>query len=102
MAPDTVIDRDGVDALIGVLRARGLRTLGPVVRDGAVVHGEVAGASRPPAGWHDHQAPGRYRLEHDEGPELFGWAVGPASWKSEFFPPEETVWRAAVDDGRSP
>ncbi|MGP8060442.1 MAG: 4Fe-4S dicluster domain-containing protein [Acidimicrobiales bacterium] len=96
MAPDAVIDRDGVDALIGVLRARGLRTLGPVVRDGAVVHGEVAGASDLPAGYHDHQEPGRYRLVHDEGPELFGWAVGPASWKAEFFVPEETVWRASV------
>jgi|SRR5271166_1475529 len=98
-AQDAVIDGDGFDALIAVLGSRGLRTLGPVVRDGAVVHGEVAGSGDLPTGWHDHQGPGRYRLEQDGGPELFGWAVGPASWKAEFFAPEETLWRASVGDG---
>ncbi len=78
---------------------RGYRTIGPVARDGAIVHGEVAGADDLPAGWHDVQAPGRYRLEHEGDPELFGWAVGPASWKSEFFRPTETVFRASVRDG---
>jgi len=97
---DAVIDRDGFDALVGVLGSRGLRTLGPVVREGAVVHGEVHGADDLPMGWHDHQEPGRYRLEHGGGPEMFGWAVGPASFKAEFFPPEETVFRATVGDGR--
>jgi ferredoxin len=94
---EVVIDRGGLDALITELQSRGFRTLGPVVRDGAIVHGAVSSSSDLPLGWHDHQAPGHYRLEQGEGPELFGWAVGPASWKSEFFVPEEVVWRASVD-----
>jgi len=96
---DAVIDLDGLDRLIALLVARGYRTIGPVARDGAIVHGEVAGADDLPAGWHDIQAPGRYRLEQAGDPELFGWAVGPASWKSEFFQPTETVWRATMSDG---
>ena len=76
-------------------QSAGYRTIGPVARDGAIVHGEVAGADDLPAGWHDVQAPGRYRLEQAGDPELFGWAVGPASWKSEFFKPTETVFRAS-------
>ena len=96
---DAVIDLDGLDRLIALLVARGYRTIGPVARDGAIVHGEVAGADDLPAGWHDIQAPGRYRLEQAGDPELFGWAVGPASWKSEFFQPTETVWRATTSDG---
>jgi len=96
---DAVIDRNGFDVLIEVLRGRGLRAMGPVVRDGAIVHGEISSTADLPEGWHDHTSPGKYRLTNDEGSELFGWAVGPASWKSEFFVPNETVWRATVADG---
>ena len=96
---DAVIDRHGFDVLIEVLRGRGLRTMGPIVRDGAIVHGELATTADLPEGWHDHTEPGKYRLTHDGSSELFGWAVGPASWKSEFFLPAETVWRATVEEG---
>jgi ferredoxin len=96
---DAVINRDGLDVLIEVLRGRGLRTMGPVVRDGAIVHGEIRTSSDLPEGFHDHTEPGKYRLSHDGGTELFGWAVGPASWKSEFFVPAETVWRAEIAEG---
>jgi ferredoxin len=63
------------------------------------MQGEVSSTADLPEGWHDHTSPGNYRLTNDEGPELFGWAVGPESWKSEFFLPTETVWRATVDNG---
>jgi sulfhydrogenase subunit beta (sulfur reductase) len=96
---DLVMDRHGFDLLLDVLRRRGLRTIGPVVRDGAIMHGEVSSTADLPEGWHDHTSPGNYRLTNDDGPELFGWAVGPESWKSEFFLPTETVWRATVDNG---
>jgi len=89
-----VIDGTGLDALVAALSALGHRTLGPVVRDGAIVHGEVAGTADLPAGWHDEQAPGRYRLTRGDDHALFAWAVGPASWKSEFFPAREELWRA--------
>jgi sulfhydrogenase subunit beta (sulfur reductase) len=93
-----IIDRAGFDLLLDVLRQSGLRTMGPVVRDGAITHGEISSTSDLPEGWHDHAAPGNYRLTKDESHELFGWAVGPESWKSEFFAPSETIWRATVDD----
>jgi len=96
---EAVMDRHGFDLLLDVLRRRGLRTIGPIVRDGAIMHGEVSTTADLPEGWHDHTSPGNYRLTNDEGPELFGWAVGPESWKSEFFLPTETVWRATVDEG---
>ena len=94
---DVVLDEGGFDALISELRVRGFRTSGPVVRGQVILHGEVSSADDLPRGWRDQQAPGRYRLEQTGGPELFGWAVGPTSWKSEFFPPEDVVWRASAD-----
>ena len=96
---DAVIDVAGLDRLISTFTERGYRTIGPVARDGAIVHDEVAGAGDLPAGWHDLQSPGRYRLEQRGDAELFGWAVGPSSPKSEFFKPSETVWRATVSEG---
>lgn len=99
LGEEVVIDRHGLDVLIGALRARGFSTVGPVEAGGAIVHRLLEGVDDLPAGRHDSQAPGHYRLERDEGPELFGWAVGPASPKSEFFAPHETLWRATVADG---
>ena len=69
--------------------------------DGAIVHGSIEDTADLPAGYTDHQEPGSYRLENEGGDALFRWAVGPASWKSSFFPPHETVWRATAGaDGR--
>ena len=93
-AGTAVIDRQGLDELIRSLAEHGYRTLGPVVRDGAIGHGEIGSTDDLPAGYRDDQGPGSYRLRHDESETLFEWAVGPASWKSEFFPRRETIWRA--------
>lgn len=92
-----VVGPRGLDDLIGALAGRGYRVLGPVVRDGAVVHAEIRGTADLPAGVRDRQAPGTYRLDQAGDSALFAWAVGPASWKSSFFPPQETIWRTTTD-----
>lgn len=91
-----VLDTGGLDALLHVLRDRGFDVLGPVVRDGAVVPGPLAGVVDLPVGWHDEQEPGRYRLAEGDDDELFGWAVGPGSWKAELFPPSQELWRTTA------
>ncbi len=92
-----VLDVAGLDGLIRRLAKDGYRTRGPVVRDGAVVPGDLEGADDLPRGAHDEQSPGRYRLTRDEDARLFDWAVGPDSWKSSFFPASDVVWRARRD-----
>ncbi|NUN49885.1 MAG: hypothetical protein HUU15_13750, partial [Candidatus Brocadiae bacterium] len=57
-----LLDVEGLSALIAALRDDGFRVIGPVVRDGAIVYGDVRAAGDLPAGWTDDQAPGRYRL----------------------------------------
>jgi sulfhydrogenase subunit beta (sulfur reductase) len=89
-----VVDADGLDHLISGLRRRGYRVIGPVVRDGAIMLGDLDGVADLPQGWHDRQAPGEYRLEQGGDVSLFGWAVGPQSMKSETFPPQTVVWRS--------
>jgi ferredoxin len=94
-----VIGLDGLDVLLSTLAGLGYETKGPVVRDGAILPGPVERAADLPVGVHDEQAPGRYRLEQGADDALFAWAVGPGSWKAEFFPPTEEVWRCSVDGG---
>jgi len=88
------IDRDGLDALLGALRRRGFETIGPTVRDGAIVYDGIASSDDLPVGWTDVQDGGTYRLERREDDALFGYAVGPHSWKRYLHPPELTLWRA--------
>jgi len=93
-----VIDSAGLDALIRILGALGYDTLGPVVRDGAIVPGKVAGLADFPVGYHDEQGPGHYRISRGDDDAVFSWAVGPGSWKAELFPPKQELWRAKVDE----
>ena len=88
------IDRDGLQALVDALAARGYRVIGPTVRDGAIVYDNIATIAELPVGWRDHQEPGRYRLERRDDEALFGFAVGPQAWKRFLHPPVETLWTA--------
>lgn len=88
-----VISRAALQELINALAADH-QVLGPTVRDGAIVYDEIARLSDLPAGWTDHQEAGRYRLERRRDDALFGFAVGPHSWKQFLHPPAETLWTA--------
>ncbi|MGA7834704.1 MAG: 4Fe-4S dicluster domain-containing protein [Acidimicrobiales bacterium] len=90
----------GVDAfasLIATLKERGYDTKGPVVSSGAIVPGPIKDVDDLPRGVRDEQSPGHYGLIHTEGEKFFDWAVGPAGWKSEFFPPHEDLWHARIE-----
>jgi sulfhydrogenase subunit beta (sulfur reductase) len=89
-----VIERDALQQIIDALWRRGYRVMGPTVRDGAIVYDTVALLDDLPAGWTDQQDGGRYRLEQRADTALFGFAVGPHSWKRFLHPPVERLWRA--------
>jgi len=92
-----VITRDGLQDIIDVLATLDYQILGPTVRDGAIVYDEIAQVVDLPAGWTDHQEAGRYHLERRADDALFGYAVGPQSWKRFLHPPVETLWTARRD-----
>ncbi len=89
----------GLDALVRALAGRGYRVLGPCLRDGAIVYDDIAALDDLPAGWRDRQEAGRYRLEQRGDAALFGYAVGPHSWKRFLHPPSETLWKVRKTDG---
>jgi hypothetical protein len=88
------IGRDALQQMIDRLWHRGYRVIGPTVRDGAIVYDTVERLDHLPIGWTDRQDAGRYRIERRSDAALFGYAVGPHSWKRFLHPPVERLWEA--------
>ena len=88
-----IVDRATFPGIFDALRADGYELVGPTVRDGAIVYDRLDGPGDLPEGWTDRQEAGTYRLERRSDRALFGYAVGPQSWKKYLFPPRETLWR---------
>lgn len=90
----TVLTVEGLKALLEKLRQRGYRVVGPAVRDQAIIYDDIASIDDLPRGWTDAQDGGRYRLARRDDDALFGYAVGPHSWKKFLHPPVLRLWRA--------
>src|SRR5712691_8968222 len=99
MLDTAVIDLGGLDQLIQALRGLGYAVIGPTIREGAIVYEELGGAADLPAGWGDEQDGGSYRLQRRDDEAIFGYAVGPHSWKRFLFPPRTLLWRARREEG---
>ncbi len=96
-SPHAVLPRERLGSLFDVLRGLGYTLVGPTLREGAVVYAEITGVDDLPAGWTDDQEPGTYRLRRRDDQALFGYAVGPHSWKQFAFVPRLRLWRARRD-----
>lgn len=93
-----VISVHGLAGLLRSLRSRGYTVIGPTVRSGAIVHAEISGIEDLPAGWTEEQEAGTYRLRRRSDGALFGYSVGPQSWKQFFFVPRLRLWRARREE----
>ena len=91
----SVIEPAALETLVGALRERGYRVLGPTTRDGAIVYDELESAADLPIGWTETQEAATYRLERRDDEARFGYAVGPHSWKQFLLPPRIRLWRAS-------
>jgi ferredoxin len=88
-----------LEKLIEAFVGRGYAVVGPTVRDGAIVYDQVESVKDLPAGWTDEQMPGHYRLKRREDGALFGYVVGPQSWKKYLHPAEVCLWSAERQGG---
>jgi len=89
-----ILGADQLGRLIETLRRKGYEVVGPTVRDGAIVYDHIASLDDLPKGWTDEQKPGYYRLNRRDDELLFGYAVGPQSWKKYTHPAEIRLWAA--------
>jgi ferredoxin len=89
-----LLEQPALDGLLEALVERGYRLVGPTIADGAIVYEEIRSTADLPAGWTDEQEAGTYRLARRDDDALFGYAVGPQSWKRLLHPPSVTLFRA--------
>jgi sulfhydrogenase subunit beta (sulfur reductase) len=94
-----ILERSDFPKFLGAMVRAGYQVVGPTVRDGAIVYGEIHDESDLPIGWTDRQEAGKYRLERRSDAALFGYAVGPHSWKKYLFPAPERLWTGARENG---
>jgi len=94
-----LLPRSEFPKFLAALRGAGYRVVGPTVRDGAIVYGDIEREEDLPIGWTDRQEAGTYRLERRTDEALFGYNVGPHSWKKYLFPAHERLWTARRSGG---
>ncbi len=89
-----VLEASQIGKLLEAVRRKGYEVIGPTVRDGAIVYDKLESVKDLPVGWTDEQEPGRYRLKRRDDEALFGYAVGPQSWKKYLHPADVRLWSA--------
>ena len=77
-----IIEATALDRLFTSLHDAGYRVIGPTVRDGAIILGELETAGNCPSGWGVRLEPGGYRLRRRSDGAAFGHSAGPGSWSS--------------------
>ncbi len=94
-----ILERAGFGALIEALSDAEYEVIAPTIRDGAIIYDAIISEVDLPSGWADDQQAGRYKLKRRNDEALFGYAVGPHSWKKYLHPPEQLLWRAKKKEG---
>jgi sulfhydrogenase subunit beta (sulfur reductase) len=74
------------DSLLTRLREKGYQTLGPRIRDDAVVYAPIEKLADLPQGFTSDEGPGRYRIVPSGNQRYFDFTPGAQSWKQVFFP----------------
>jgi ferredoxin len=81
-------------ALLEALKRQGYQSVGPTLRDGHLIYGDLTGVADLPVGWTFETEAGGFRLQRREDRALFGYGVGQQSWKQFLFPPHYRLWQA--------
>ena len=95
MSEQFILRRENFGELFAALKLRGYQVVGPTVRDAAIVYDELDSVEDLPVGWTDEQDGGTYRLKKRSDNSLFGYVVGPNSWKQFLHPPTVRLWQIA-------
>jgi sulfhydrogenase subunit beta (sulfur reductase) len=89
-----VVEFEHIQQLFEALTSKGYQVVGPTVRDNAIVYDTLTSVADLPVGYTDEQDGGTYRLKKRTDEAVFGYVVGPQSWKKFLYPPIVRLWQA--------
>jgi len=89
-----ILEREHFQQVFAGLQAKGYQVVGPTVREHAIVYDRLSSVDDLPVGYTDEQDGGSYRLKKRHDGALFGYNVGPHSWKKYLHPPIIRLWQA--------
>lgn len=92
-----IVEYRDLQKLLTALGKKNYHVVGPTVRDQAIVYDELTSIDDLPVGWTDEQDGGTYRLKKRSDNALFGYVVGPQSWKKFLHPPQIKLWESKRD-----
>lgn len=95
-----IFESNDFNKLLDVLKKKGYRTIGPTLKDGTIVYGELNSVEQLPVGWVDNQDAGSYRLTKRADGTFFSYVVGPYSLKKFLFPPAMRLWQAELNGSK--
>ncbi|MGD2126868.1 MAG: 4Fe-4S dicluster domain-containing protein [Desulfobacteraceae bacterium] len=95
---EVVVRPEDFERLLDTLKREGYQTLGPTIRQNAIIYDELKSIADLPVGWNDVQEAGTYRLGKNDAATFFGYVVGPHSWKKYLHPPVVRLWQANKDE----
>lgn len=95
-----ILEREHFPLLLESLKSHGYQIIGPTIRESAIVYDTLHSIDDLPIGYTDEQEGGFYRLKKRTDAALFGYNVGPHSWKQFLHPPMLRLWSAQrTEDG---
>ena len=92
-----LLEHKNFDNFLKVFEDSGFQTLGPTIRDHAIVYDEISSWNELPVGITDVQSPGTYRLKQRQDNAFFGYTVSPFSWKLFLDPPRQKLFSVKKD-----
>jgi len=84
--------------LLKVLKEDSYTTVGPTIKESAIVYDEIQDVNDLPVGWTEEQEKGYYRLKKRNDGAYFGYNAGPHSWKKFLNPPRAKLFRARISE----
>lgn len=92
------LPKDELEDLLSILQQAGYKTVGPKVKDNAIVYEELHIASDLPKGYVSEQDAAKYKLIYQGHGDYFRYTPGAQSWKQFFFPPRTNLFKLSGGD----
>lgn len=92
------IQKQTFDRLLANLREKGYETIGPRVREAALIYAPIANLADLPRGYLSEQKAGMYRLTKSTHQRYFDITPGAQSWKQFLFPPRSELFRLSREN----